>query len=259
MKRIRTVSGGGSSPMSKVHGPIRAVLFDLDGTLVHTAPDIRAALNTSMLANGLAPVSEAQVAAFIGRGGRVLAQRAIESQHRSEPELALAVFEGYVDAYRTQLGTLSHALPGAARCLQQLAARGLKLAVVTNALQRFAEAILARYELSGYLQLIVGGDRISPGKPHPDPLWFACRTLGMQPSEALMVGDSINDIEAADAAGCMAVGINGGYVGDRPLTGTDCSLIDNLEELPALLQALDARAANERGMPVVAIASSPGS
>lgn len=229
--------------MIEARGPIRAVLFDLDGTLVHTAPDIGAALNASMLANGLAPVSETQVAAFIGRGGLVLAQRAIESQARHEPELALAVFDGYVEAYRTQLATLSRPLPGAARCLQELSARGLQLAVVTNALQRSAEAILVRYELSPHLQLIVGADRVSPGKPHPDPLWFACRTLGVQPHEAVMVGDSINDIEAADAAGCMAVGISGGYVGDRPLTHSDCPIIDTLAELPALLESLDRRGA----------------
>jgi phosphoglycolate phosphatase len=230
--------------MIEARGPVRAVLFDLDGTLVHTAPDIGAALNTSMLANGLARVSEAQVAAFIGRGGRVLAQRAIESQARHEPELALAVFEGYVEAYRTQLATLSRPLPGAARCLQELSARGLQLAVVTNALQRFAEAILAHYGLSPHLRLIVGADRVSPGKPHPDPLWFACRTLGVQPHEAVMVGDSINDIEAADAAGCMVVGISGGYVGDRPLTHSDCTMIDTLAELPALLESFDPQGAS---------------
>jgi phosphoglycolate phosphatase len=220
----------------------KAVLFDLDGTLVHTAPDIAAAVNAALVDNGLQAVEQQQVISFIGRGPRVLAERAVAAQGRQDPALVEAVLAGYVDRYALQLGTLSEPTPGALDCLRELSARGLPLAVVTNALQRFVEPILARAGLLPYLRLVVGGDRLPFGKPHPAPLLFACKEFGVSPQDSLMVGDSITDIEAAHAAGCQVVCLAAGYTGERPLTPGDASLIDSLADLPAWIDGADERA-----------------
>src|SRR5207342_2576064 len=102
--------------------------------------------------------------------------------------------------------------------LQELSARGLKLGVVTNALQHLAETVLARFGLAPYLQLILGGDRVAQPKPHPEPLWKACDHFGIDPQQALMVGDSVNDVAAARAAGCAIVCVPHGYDQGQPVS-----------------------------------------
>lgn len=218
-------------------GSLRVVLFDLDGTLVHTAPDITVALNSALAAHRLPTFDQARVRGWIGRGPRVLVQRALAMMGRDEPALAERVLQQYLQAYERQLAIDSTPFPGAANCLRQLAASGYRLALVSNALQRFAERILQRTGLAHYLQLVVGGNHLREGKPHPAPLLHACSQLGALPAEALMVGDSIVDVEAARAAGCDVVCVADGYAGERPLGPDDCELIDSLEALPAWIES----------------------
>ncbi|HQY35032.1 MAG TPA: phosphoglycolate phosphatase [Pseudomonadota bacterium] len=218
-------------------GTLRVVLFDLDGTLVHTAPDITVALNSALAEHQLPTFEQAQVRGWIGRGPQVLVQRALAVAGRDDPALAERVVQQYLQAYERQLATWSTPFPGAADCLRQLASSGYRLAVVSNALQRFAERILQRSGLAHYLQLVVGGNRLREGKPHPAPLLYACDQLGALPAEALMVGDSISDVEAARAAGCRLVCVTHGYTGERPLGPDDCELIESLALLPAWIEA----------------------
>lgn len=222
--------------------PLRVVMFDLDGTLVHTAPDIAIALNQALAAHALPAIDLARVRGYVGGGALVLVQRALAGLGRGdEPALQASVHRQYLEAYERQLATFSTPFAGAAESLRHLAAGGYKLAVVSNALQRFAERILQRNGLAHYLQLVVGGDRLRECKPHPAPLLYACDQLGALPAEALMVGDSINDVEAARAAGCGIVCVAHGYVGERPLGAADCDLIDSLALLPAWIEGRSRR------------------
>ena len=216
---------------------LRAVLFDMDGTLVHTAPDIAAALNAALCRSGLVPIEPARIADLIGRGARLLVRRALALQDADEDRLARLVLDDYLREYAYRIGCQGRAFEGAERCLHDLHARRLKLGVVTNALQRFAEATLAHYGLAKYLGVIVGGDRSAKQKPHPAPLWFACRTLGVVPGETLMIGDSAADVAAAHAAGCHVACVPHGYNEGRPSSELDCEMISALDALPAWIDA----------------------
>jgi phosphoglycolate phosphatase len=213
----------------------RAVLFDMDGTLVHTAPDIASALNAALCTNGLAPFTPARIAELVGRGAHILVKRALSIHGIDDGRLAQCVFDDYALAYAERIGHQGHVFPGAQTCLRDLAECGIKLAVVTNALQRFAEQTLAHYGLKKYLGVIVGGDRCSAQKPHAAPLLFACRTLGVTPAEALMVGDSSVDVAAARAAGCGIVCVPHGYNEGHPSSDLDSEIIAGLDSLSAWL------------------------
>jgi phosphoglycolate phosphatase len=223
-----------------VSGPrCRAVLFDMDGTLVHTAPDIAAALNVSLYKNGIEPLSAEQITDLVGKGIRITVQRVLATRGVYDDEALLTrVLDDYVHLYAERSGRDSHIFPGAIECLRELRARGIKLAVVTNARQLSAEATLARFSLTNYFDAIVGGDRAPTPKPHPALLLVAFAELGVAASEALMVGDSANDVEAARAAGCRVVCVPHGYNEGRPVVELRCPIIARLQDLPAWIETV---------------------
>lgn len=214
---------------------VDAVLFDMDGTLVDTAPEIAEAINLMLRELALPALREAQVAQMIGRGAPILIERVLEAAGGDLGQKtrlrALVSYEGH---YERLLGTRTALYPNVARALDELRRMDLKLGVVTNKSQRFATALLQRFGLSGMFDLVVGGDTLGARKPSPVPLRHACHALGIETSQALYVGDSVNDVEAATAAGmrvlCVPYGYNEGRpVEDLPATG----FIDTLADLPA--------------------------
>lgn len=217
--------------------PFRAVLFDMDGTLLHTAPDISAALNRTLVGNGYAVLELAQVAPLIGRGPRVLIERALRAHGENDLTRVDALFAEYVSYYAEQIGVRSDAFPDALLCLQQLKARGYRLGVVTNALQHAAEALLERFDLAAELDIVIGGDRVAECKPHPGHVLAACHALGVTARETLFVGDSANDVQAALGAGCAMVGVPHGYNEGLPPEALGCPLVASLAELPAYVDA----------------------
>lgn len=225
---------------------IRAVLFDMDGTLVDTLPDIAAAVNAALRELGLRALDAAHIATLIGNGPRVLSRRALEAQETlsaAEREgLVEPLLAGYARNYATQAGKLGRIFPGTLEGLGELSDQGLKLGVVTNALQHLAETVLSRFGIAPHLQLVLGGDRVSRHKPHPEPLWQACIELGVAPHETLMVGDSINDVAAARAAGCAIVCVPHGYDQGQPVHELGCDVLAELTALPAWIAAHDRRA-----------------
>jgi phosphoglycolate phosphatase len=215
----------------------RAVLFDMDGTLLHTAPDIAAALNRTLTSNGLAAIDIEHVARMIGRGPRILIERALQAHGETDSKRVETLFTQYVDNYAIQIGAGSEVFPGALHSLQLLHARGYRLGVVTNALQRFAETILGRFGFTDFLDVIVGGDRVAECKPHPGHVLAACRAIDVSPRATLFVGDSINDVIAARGAGCAMVGVPHGYNEGRSAETLGCPLIASLDDLPAYVEA----------------------
>jgi phosphoglycolate phosphatase len=217
-----------------------AVLFDLDGTLLDTAGDIALALNRAIGECGWAPLGLQDVRRFIGAGGAILVERAALLRGR---ELSPAQRGAIVQRFFHHYGRLgergeytAEPYPGAVDALGELRAAGLRIAVVTNKLRRFAVEVLRQRRLIDWVDCVVGGDTCERRKPDPQPLLFACESIGVEPQAALMVGDSVHDAQAARAAGMAIICVTYGYnEGIDPHTLSCDLLIDNLGTLPHLL------------------------
>jgi phosphoglycolate phosphatase len=178
---------------------------------------------------------------MIGRGSPVLIERAAASQGRmigasTQAEMVERFFHYYGQLEESNEDS-AQPYAGAAESLRTLHDAGLRTAVVTNKQHRFAEALLRRLGLADWVDVVVGGDTCARRKPDPQPLFFACESLQVPPSESLMVGDSVNDVQAARAAGIPVVCVSYGYNEGRDPRTLECDLLlDSLSELPALLQ-----------------------
>ena len=184
--------------------PIRAVLFDLDGTLIDTLPDLHAAACAMLNDLGRPPLPLESIRAYVGRGIPNLIKRVLaNSLHVAEdpnppPPEAVASYRRH---YAHENGRNAKVYPGVLEGLASLRAQGVPLGVVTNKADTFIQPLLEQTGLSGYFEVLVGGDRLPKVKPDPMPLVWACGRLGVSPAETLFIGDSINDALAARAAG----------------------------------------------------------
>jgi phosphoglycolate phosphatase len=220
--------------------PPSAILFDLDGTLLDTASDIALALQRAMADQGLAAPDVAAVRTMIGKGSPVLVERACAALGVAADERQrTALLDGFFDHYgRLEASGESSALPydGVRQGLAALQARGVPMAVVTNKFHRFAVPLLTHLDLMPNFRLVVGGDTCERRKPDPQPLQWACSELGIEPARALMVGDSINDVQAARAAGMPVVCVPYGYNEGRDVRTLPCdAFVETLADLPGLL------------------------
>ncbi|MFY9342185.1 MAG: phosphoglycolate phosphatase [Planctomycetota bacterium] len=191
-----------------------AFLFDLDGTLADTLPDLAASTNHVRAQHGLPPVELAVVRGFVGDGARTLVARALAevlpAGAAGERQLDRA-FEDYVTHHRVQCTVLSALYPGVREHLEQLHEQGVALGVVTNKPEQFARPLLRHLGLHDLLSVIVGGDTVPQRKPDPEPLRFALRELGLTAAAATMVGDGVQDLRAGKAAGLRTIGCLFGY------------------------------------------------
>ena len=212
-----------------------AAIVDLDGTLVDTVGDFELALNGALADLGFAPVSRAFIARTVGKGTEHLIRSTL-----AEAGAPAARFDEADARYRAHYlrinGERSVVYPGAAEGLAALKAAGLKLACLTNKPAAFARPLLAAKDLARWFEHAFGGDAFERKKPHPLPLLKTCEALGTEPSRTLMVGDSVNDAQAARAAGCPVVLVRYGYNHGEPVeaAGAD-AVLDRIDELPARL------------------------
>lgn len=213
-------------------------LFDLDGTLVDSAPDLVAAVDQMLEHLGRSPAGIDQVRNWVGNGASVLVRRALAGRVDWEPAQpeedalfndALALFYG---AYGTMNGQHSVVYAGVEDCLMHLKSQGCRLGIVTNKPEQFVAPLLEQMGIDHWFDLTVGGDTLPVKKPDPGPLLHAMELLGGTRETTVMVGDSAADINAALAAGipCVAVryGYNFGYAVDT--LGADAA-VDSLTEL----------------------------
>lgn len=223
--------------------PIKAVLFDLDGTLLDTAADIALALNRTLSEYGWQPMALNDVKVMVGRGSPVLIERAAVAQGVAlDPAQQAAMVERFFHHY----GELeehdqfdARPYPGVQETLPLLHQAGLRMAVVTNKQHRFAVGLLRKLGLNQWLDLVVGGDTCERRKPDPQPLLFACDSLKCAPANTLMIGDSINDVSAARAAGIPVICVPYGYnEGRDPRTLPADAIIDSIAQLPKALGQL---------------------
>ena len=188
-------------------------LFDLDGTLVDTAPDLHGSLNHALTTHGYASVDIAHTRHWIGQGARAMVAQALQAESGEAPDGGLLdkVCADFLPYYQDHLADHSRIYPHVLSTLNTLRERGAALAVVTNKIERFTSGVLAELELSAFFASVVCGDTTRQPKPAADPALHACRELGVAISDVLFVGDSSADVNCARAAGCDVVCVRDGY------------------------------------------------
>ncbi|QCR34785.1 phosphoglycolate phosphatase [Nissabacter sp. SGAir0207] len=216
---------------------LRALAFDLDGTLIHSAPGLAQAIDHALAEAGLPAAGEARVSTWIGNGADVLVERALHWATQGEGGHELAALRARFDHFYAQTAESgSQLFPGVRDTLAQLARSGLPLGIITNKPTPFVAPLLQALGIAEYFSLVIGGDDVVAKKPHPAPLYLMLGKLGVRASEMAFVGDSRNDIQAAKAAGCPAIALSYGYNYGEPiaLSQPDCVIDHFADLLPTL-------------------------
>ncbi|MDN5862395.1 MAG: phosphoglycolate phosphatase [Salinisphaera sp.] len=218
---------------------IAAVLFDLDGTLTDTVPDLALAVDLMLGTLGRAPVGELQVRSWVGNGALALVERALTGAFdgRAEPAELRHAYELFCGHYAEHLVDRSKLYPGVREGLSELADRSLSLGVVTNKPERFTLPLLAEMDLAPYFQVVVSGDSLPVKKPDPEPMRHGGGARGGAAGQRVVGGYSINVLAAARAAGAGFVCVPYGYRnGDDVFAAGPDAVIESLAELPALIE-----------------------
>lgn len=209
----------------------KLVMFDLDGTLVDSVADISLSLNRALSDIGLPAVTEVQVRTWVGRGASRLVYCVLEHQHRA-PALHDELLARFMARYQESVCEVSTVYPGGRELLLACKAAGLALACVTNKPYAPARALLEALDILQPFDLLLGGDSLPHKKPHPLPLQHCLQHFSLRADQALMVGDSRNDVEAARAAGVKVVALPWGYNHGEPIEAARPDwLVDSLTEL----------------------------
>jgi len=224
---------------SENRGTIQGLLFDLDGTLVDSAPDIAAAANVLLEAHDKEPLTVDDIRLMIGNGVKALVKRAFAKRGVDLDEANLdARNEEMMAIYAKNLTVLTTVMPGADKTLDRYKQSGMKLAVVTNKPEKFSREICSHFGWDTVLDAIVGGDTCDDRKPAPGMLFHACKQMGVDPANCVMIGDSPADIDSAKNAGMRSVAVRGGYT-TIPVDDLGAGMvIDTLAALPDAVTAL---------------------
>lgn len=209
----------------------KLVMFDLDGTLVDSVADIALSLNRALGDMAMPEVSEVQVRTWVGRGASRLVYCVLEHQHRPA-DLHDILLARFMARYQASVCEASTVYPGARELVLACRNAGIYLACVTNKPYAPARALLDELDLLEPFDLLLGGDSLPHKKPHPAPLQHCLQEFGLEPGQALMVGDSRNDVEAARAAGILCVAVPYGYNHGEPIQASEPDwLVESLSEL----------------------------
>ncbi len=229
---------GSGKPAPDIPAP-RLILIDLDGTLVDTVPDLAMAADAMMRDLGLPERGEAAVREWIGNGVARLVKRTLTNSldREPDPDLFERAHEIFLDHYARDVCTRSRPYPGVVEGLDRLEAAAYRLGCVTNKPARFTEPLLAALDLTRRFEIVVSGDTLPVRKPDPGQLLYAAERTGVEPADALMVGDSSNDVLAARAAGFRVVCVPYGYNHGHDIREADpdaivADLVELSERLP---------------------------
>jgi phosphoglycolate phosphatase len=218
---------------------VKAVMIDLDGTLLDTIPDLAAAANLMLEALGRAPLDAALIQTFVGKGVPNLVKRTLASDIDGEVDSALLdrALPLYERCYDSVNGRHTTVYPGVIEGLDRLRELHFELACVTNKSARFTQPLLEHMKLSEYFSEVVAGDTLPKKKPDPAPLIHACAQFGIAPSDMLMIGDSVNDAQAARAAGCPVFCVPYGYNEGRDVRELDVdAIVASIVEATGVIQ-----------------------
>jgi phosphoglycolate phosphatase len=213
---------------------IDAIVIDLDGTLLHTAPELSEAANLMLREMDYMPVSQELLASYIGNGISWLVKRALTGDMHATPDAALfehamPIFEKHYTALLLQSKPFGGVIEG----LDAMKAAGFRLGCITNKLARYTEPLLKGVGLAKYFEIILSGDTLPEKKPHPLPLLHAAKFFGVPVEKLLLIGDSLNDTVAARAAGCPVFCVPYGYNHGEPVETLDLDAV--IDSLPAAL------------------------
>ena len=217
---------------------VSAIVVDLDGTLLHTAPELAESANRMSRDLGRPPVSQELLMSYIGNGISWLVKRALTGDMHAEPDgelykKALPVFEKHY----TELFTRSKTFDGVTAGLDAMKNSGFRLGCITNKLACYTEPLLNSTGLAKYFELVLSGDSLPEKKPHPMPLLHAAQFLGVSVERLLLIGDSLNDALAARAAGCPVFCVPYGYNHGEPVEKLDVDAI--IADLPGALKLIN--------------------
>lgn len=224
--------------------PRPTIAFDLDGTLVDTAPDLLGALNFVLGEIGLAPLGDGQMRSLVGGGARLMIERGL-AFHGINPEPAEVdrMLADFLLFYERHIADQSRPFPGAAEMLDALAAQDARLIVVTNKFERYSVQLLNVLGLADRFSVIAGPDTFGLRKPDPGHLLRAVERAGGDPAQTIMVGDSTTDIATARGANVPVIAVSFGYR-DRSAEALGADhVVDRLDEIPATVSRLLAQPA----------------
>ena len=215
--------------------PLKAVLLDLDGTLLDTVGDIATAANMMRAALGFAPLDPALIKTYVGKGIANLVAKTLKDAVGEVGPTALKVaVANFERQYDKCFGDTSVPFPGVIDGLNALRDKGFRLGCVTNKAEKFTLPLLEKSGLSSYFELVLSGDSLPEKKPHPLPLQHAAKFFDCNTAELLLIGDSVNDAEAARAAGCPVFIVPYGYNEGQELRGLDCDAF--IDDIPSALK-----------------------
>ena len=192
---------------------IKAVLFDLDGTLADTAPDLGYALNQQRQLHGLAPLAQAEIRPQASHGARGLLKLGFNITPQDASFAAMR--EEYLQLYETHICDHTQLFPGTLEILAELERRGILWGVVTNKPARFTLPLLEKLGLAQRTACVISGDTTANAKPHPEPLLHACKEIGLACTECLYIGDAERDVQAAVAAHMRVLIARYGYIDEQ--------------------------------------------
>lgn len=217
--------------------PVKAVTIDLDGTLLDTIPDLAAAANDMLKELGRSPIDVALIRTFVGKGIPRLVEKTLDAAgvvDARDREPALAIFERH---YELINGRHTTVFPGVVEALGELKAQRFPLACLTNKSAKFTMPLLEAAGLASYFEHVVAGDTLPVKKPHPAPLLHTSQAFKIAPRDMLMIGDSVNDTQAARAAGCLIFCVTYGYNEGRDVRELDTdAVVDSLVEAVRLIE-----------------------
>ena len=216
--------------MSSAPRPGRAVLFDLDGTLLDTAPDMAGALDALLAEHGRAPLNFARVRPQVSHGSLAVVRLGFPD---ADPERFAALRQRFLEIYAGRLARETRPFPGCELVLDTLERRAIPWGIVTNKPGYLTEPLLAALGLQGRAACVLSGDSLPERKPHPRPLLVAAERAGVAPADCIFVGDAQRDIQAARAAGMLPLLARFGYLGptDDPDSWEAAGALDAPEDL----------------------------
>lgn len=215
------------------------LLFDLDGTLIETAPDLTHALNHALRAAGRPPLPQEVVRTLIGDGARMLLSRGLMQQEVAPtPEEIARWLPVLLEHYGDHIADESRPFAGCVETLRQFREAGIRLAVCTNKTAALTERLLGALGVRDLFDAVLGGDSLPVRKPHPGHIEGTLEALGVTASRAAMIGDSNNDVRAARAAGVPVVVVSFGYTATPAAELGADAVIDSYQALPGALAAL---------------------
>ncbi|SFM05334.1 phosphoglycolate phosphatase [Nitrosomonas communis] len=218
---------------------IKAVVIDLDGTLLDTAMDLASAANKMLAELGKSELPVATIQSFIGKGIQRLVKRSLTNSldEEPDPELFNKALPIYQRNYHENLYTHTRPFPGVIEGLNTLKKDGFKLACITNKAEAFTLPLLRATNLLHYFEIVLSGDTLPKKKPDPLPLLHACHHFQIKPCELLLIGDSLNDTMAARAAGCHIFCVPYGYNEGRDVHELNCdAIVSSLLEATKLIK-----------------------